>query len=53
MYLSLERRGGAVQSQVGVAMVIKKYLQDVQHAGHLSEEEDSMGVHLQVMEKSV
>lgn len=34
-------------------MVIKEYLQDIQHASHLGEDQDTMGIHLQLVEKGV
>ncbi len=39
-YLSLDNRGGAIQSEVGVAMIIKENLQYIQHTSHLGEYQD-------------
>ena len=43
--LSLEWRGGAIQTEVGVAVVVEEDLEDVEHASHLCEDEDTMSAH--------
>ena len=51
-YLSLLHRRGSVQSEVGVGMVVQEYLQHVQHACHLGENQNPTSERKTVKEKS-
>lgn len=51
--LSLLHSGAAVQTEVDVAVVVEELLQHVQHARHLSEDQDSVASRLQLPQQSV
>ena len=42
VYLSLLDRSGSIQTKVGVAMVVKKDFQNIQHPCHLSKDQNSV-----------
>lgn len=51
--LSLLHSGGAIQTEVAVAMVVEEGLQNVQHLGHLSEDEHPVAAHLQLTQQHI
>ena len=46
--LSLFHLGGAVQSEVDVAMVVEESLQHIQHLGHLGEDQNPRSLRLEL-----
>ena len=51
--LSLLHSGGAIQTEVAVAMVVEEGLQNIQHLGHLSEDEHPVAAHLQLTQQHI
>lgn len=51
--LSLLYACAAIQTQIDVPMVVEKLLEDIQHACHLSENEDSVPFSLQPSKQEV
>ena len=51
--LSLLHAGGSVQAEVPVAVVVEEGLQDVQHLGHLGEDQHAVAAHLQPTQQHV
>lgn len=52
-HLALLDAGAAVQAQVDVAVVGEEALEDVEHPGHLGEDEDAVGPRLQAPQQHV
>ena len=51
--LSLLHSGRTIQAEVAVAMVVKEGLQNIQHLGHLSEDEHAVAASFQLTQQHI